>query len=214
MKSVYLLTIAAAAAGSLPAVAQTTPAPAPPTETRADVEAKVRERLGRLDADGNGTVSPEEMKAFADQRRKEGADESFAAMDIDKNGSISREEFDAWNKDRNFLNMPRIERFGGPNGKPWPKARVLRIERRAVDRAEEVAGGAADSASTQPPRTRVMMMGSDGEVTTNSDGKGIVIADAVKKALERFDSADTNKDGTLSLKEREARRAAWRASRS
>jgi len=42
------------------------------------------------------------------------------------------------------------------------------------------------------------------------NGKGIVIADAVKKALDRFDAADTNKDGKLTPEERKAQRGAWR----
>jgi len=45
---------------------------------------------------------------------------------------------------------------------------------------------------------------------SSSNGDGIVIADAVKKALERFDAADTNKDGTISPEERKAQRDKWR----
>jgi hypothetical protein len=48
-------------------------------------------------------------------------------------------------------------------------------------------------------------------IMADGDGKGIVIADAVKKALDRFDAADTNKDGTLTPDERKARRDARRA---
>ena len=55
----------------------------------------------------------------------------------------------------------------------------------------------------------MMMGGHDGMVMATGDGKGIVIADAVKKALERFDAADTNKDGKLTPDERKAQRGAW-----
>ena len=57
----------------------------------------------------------------------------------------------------------------------------------------------------------MMRGGHDGAVMADGDGKGIVIADAVKKALERFDAADTNKDGKLTPDERKAQREAWRA---
>ena len=50
----------------------------------------------------------------------------------------------------------------------------------------------------------------NGMIMAEGDGKGIVINDAVKKALERFDAADTNKDGKLTPEERQAKRGAWR----
>ena len=60
---------------------------------------------------------------------------------------------------------------------------------------------------------RMMMMGDGPRVMAwSGDGKGIVIADAVKKALERFDATDTNKDGTISPDERKAAREAMRKS--
>jgi hypothetical protein len=60
--------------------------------------------------------------------------------------------------------------------------------------------------------TRMMFTGGhDGTIMAEGDGKGIVISDAVKKALERFDAADTNKDGKLTPEERKAQREAWHA---
>jgi hypothetical protein len=176
---------------ALPAVAQM--AQTPP-DTRAGVEARVKERLGKLDANKDGTVSPEEMRSFADARMKESADERFAAMDTNKDGVISRAEFDA-------------ARTKGP-GKG---ERIVRMERReGPDSLEPPPPPGAPEMHKRMERMRIMMKHHDGMVMAQGDGKGIVIADAVKRALERFDAADTNKDGTLSPDERKAGREAWR----
>lgn len=176
---------------ALPAVAQM--AQTPP-ETRAGVEARVKERLGKMDANKDGTVSPDEMRAFADGRMKENADERFAAMDTNKDGVISRAEFDA-------------ARAKGPG----MGERLVRLERReGPDGAAPPPPPGAPEMHKRMDRMRIMMKHHDGMVMAQGDGKGIVIADAVKRALARFDAADTNKDGTLSPEERNAGREAMR----
>lgn len=209
MKIWQIIAVSTAAAVTVPALAQMTP-PAPPAQTRADVEAKVRDRLGRFDADKNGTVTPEEMKSYAETRMKARNDERFAAMDTDKNGSISRAEFDAHHKG-GMVAMGR----GGEHGKGHhgmdhgDGERIVHIERRK--RGDADSAGGADGKPVVEGRTRIMMMGGrDGMMMMQGDGKGIVIADAVKKALERFDAADTDKDGKISPDERKAQRGAWR----
>jgi hypothetical protein len=220
MKFWHILAVSTAAAVTLPAFAQMAapPAPpAPPAQTRADVEAKVRERLGRFDANKNGTVTPDEMKAYAETRMKARNEERFAAMDTDKNGSISRAEFDAHHSG-GMMAIGHDDLMRGSGGE-----RIVRIERRMdggpvgapIPPEPPMPPMAPDSDGKQmkQKRTRIMMMGSDGMMWAASDGKGIVIADAVKKALDRFDATDTNKDGTISPEERKAGRAAWRAKR-
>jgi len=222
MKFWHILAVSTAAAITLPVFAQPAPPPAPPAQTRADVEANVRERLTRFDADKDGTVTPAEMKAFAETRMKAQTEERFTAIDTNKDGSISRAEFEESMKERSLLDMPRLKRFGGPGGEPWPEGRVVHIERHAIRKAD---GGptpkspkqtTADDSPPRERRTRMVMIDGDDMMSGNmmsGDGKGIVIADAVKKALDRFDAADTNKDGTISPEERkaerEAKRAAW-----
>ncbi|MES2288621.1 MAG: calcium-binding protein [Pseudomonadota bacterium] len=182
--------ISASMGVALPAVAQM--AQTPP-ETRSGVEARVKERLGKLDANKDGTVSPEEMRAFADARMKEHADERFAAMDTNKDGAISRAEFDAYRAKEHNMDerIVRIERHEGPDGAMMPPP------------------GKPDG-HKRIERMRIMMHGQDGMVMAQGEGKGIVIADAVKRALERFDATDTNKDGTISPEERKAAREAFR----
>lgn len=174
---------------ALPAVAQM--AQTPP-ETRADVETRVKERLGKMDTNKDGTVSQDEMRAFADARLKENADERFAAMDTNKDGSISRAEFDAARaKGPSIGERVRIVRRGGAEGVAPPPPGAPEMHKRME-------------------RMRIMMKTHDGMVMARGDGEGIVIADAVKRALERFDAVDTNKDGTISPDERKAGREAFR----
>lgn len=207
MKIWQILLVSAAAGVTLPAVAQMVESPA----TRAGVEASVKDRLGKLDTNKDGIVTRDEMIAFTNARMAARADDQFAAMDTDRNGSISRGEFDAWQARRGDRQIVRVERFGGPDGMMPPPPPP-----------PPGPDGAAPPPPPSPPamdgkpmmreHTRMMFMGGrDGMVMAEGDGKGIVIADAVKKALERFDAADTNKDGKLTPEERKAQRDAWRA---
>lgn len=193
MKIWQIAMISVAAGVTLPAVAQMAEGPA----TRAEVEANVRDRLGKLDANKNGIVTRDEMMTFAKLRMDARADDQFAAMDTDKNGSISRSEFDAWQARRGDRHIVRVERFGSPEGvAPPPPA---------------PPPPAIDGKPMMREHTRMMFMGGhNGMIMAEGDGKGIVINDAVKKALERFDAADTNKDGKLTPEERKAKRDAWR----
>jgi hypothetical protein len=194
MKVWQILLVSVAAGLTLPALAQMAEGPA----TRAEVEASVRERLGKLDANKDGTVTRDEMTTFAKARMDARADDMFAAMDTDKNGSISRAEFDAWHAKRGDRQIVHLERSNGPDGMMPPPPPPPPPEMGGKPMMRE--------------HTRMMFMGGrDGMIMADGDGKGIVIADAVKKALDRFDAADTNKDGTLTPDERKARRDARRA---
>ena len=208
MKIWQIITVSAAAAVTLPVLAQTAP-PAPGMQTRAEVEARVRDRLGRLDTDKNGTVTREEMMAVAETRMKARNDERFASMDTDKNGSISRAEFDAHHKSGMMAMGHRGMGHGAMGHANGHGDRVVHIERRRMGSPE--GGTGAEGKPVVKERTRVMMGGRDGMMMADGDGKGIVIADAVKQALDRFDAADTDKDGKISPDERKAQRGAWRA---
>ncbi|UVO54980.1 calcium-binding protein [Sphingomonas sp. SUN039] len=199
MKIWQVVAVSVAAGVTLPALAQMAEGPV----TRAEVEARVKDRLGRLDADKNGTVTRDEMMAFAKARMETHADDDFAAMDTDKNGSISRAEFDAARAKRGFPHVVRMERRG-PNAMMAPPPPP-------EGAATPQPAPGPDGKPVLRERMRVKMMdGRSGIVMADGDGKGIVIADAVKKALDRFDAADTNKDGKLSPEELKAQRGTWR----
>ena len=162
-------------------------------------------RLGKLDTNKDGTVTRDEIMAFTHARMEARADDEFAAMDTDKNGSISRAEFDAFHTKKGGPHIVRIERMDSPDAMIAPLPRP-----EGAAPLQSPAPGAAGKPVIRE-RTRIMMMGGhDGMVMADGDGKGIVIADAVKKALERFDATDTNKDGKLTPDERKAQRGAWR----
>ncbi|MEP6786209.1 MAG: EF-hand domain-containing protein [Sphingomonadales bacterium] len=179
---------------TLPAVAQLNWGP----QTRTEVEAQVKERLGKFDTNKDGIVSPDEMKAFADARAKSRADERFAAMDTNNDGSISRAEFDAARTTLPGMGerIMRIEHMRGPDGAKPPMLPLHEGALKGPQRAEHI---------------RLMMGDGGAMMMADGTGKGIVIADAVKQALARFDATDTNKDGTISPEERKAGRDAMRA---
>jgi Ca2+-binding EF-hand superfamily protein len=66
------------------------------------------ERLSALDANGDGSVTPEEMQAGRQARREQGADQRFTRLDADGNGAVTRAEFDAAREAR----PERAERAG------------------------------------------------------------------------------------------------------
>lgn len=90
------LTLAAAAGGV--ATAQQAPertARAAAPVTQAEFVARRVDRLSAADANSDGSVAPEEMRAARDARRAERASAAFDRLDADKDGSISRAEFEA-----------------------------------------------------------------------------------------------------------------------
>lgn len=100
-----LAALTVAAAGGV-ALAQQTPDRPQARGMRADadgdrklsrtefVEARVQ-RLAAADADRDGSVTPDEMRAAAQARRAGRAETRFDRLDADNDGAISRAEFDA-----------------------------------------------------------------------------------------------------------------------
>jgi hypothetical protein len=183
---------------TLPAVAQM----AAKAELRSDVEARVKERLMKYDANSDGVITRDEMTAFTDARMTARSDGEFAAMDTDRNGSISRAEFDAFHasRDHDRMEMSR-RREWAEGGMPPPPPPTPPVPPRPGDAAPPPPAPPAPPAVSS--RMHIMAGGGD----------RIVIADAVKKALARFDASDANKDGMLSADERKAARDAWRRDR-
>jgi 5-hydroxyisourate hydrolase-like protein (transthyretin family) len=181
---------------AVPAMAQMAGGPAgrftAPT-TRAEAEAKAKERFAERDTNHDGFITADEIHADIMARMGERKDASFDRIDTDHNGTISREEYSA--------------RPAGPGGP--------RIVERHVERVTPDANG-----NVVPPKRdmRVMMMhkgGPDGGgmimmSDTDHDGR-ISQAEAVAGALKLFDETDTNHDGTVTMDERRAAMEAWGA---
>ena len=109
----------------------------------------------------------------------------FAALDTDKNGSISQAEFS--NRAARPEGGMRGERMGGRHGRQGGGHDGMR---------RGMHGGMAGG---------MMMRMAD----TNSD-QAINQAEFTAAALKHFDTADTNKDGTLTRAERQAAHQAMR----
>jgi hypothetical protein len=202
MKKFILLAGLALAAGSaVPAFAQPQDARRGPAQplTRADVQSRVDQRFGRLDADRDGFVTQAEIRAQAEARRAERQArrgerraQLFARLDANRDGSISREEFE---------NRPQLR--GGDR----EDRRAARGERRGERFARH--GGPRGGRGALMAR-----FGARAFAALDADRDGRVSrAEANARALARFDRVDANRDGTITLDERRSAREAFRANR-
>lgn len=174
-------------------------------ETRAEVQAQVAERFGKMDANKDGAVTRAEfdavrakMKAERDARRTERREEMFAKLDADKSGQLSKAEFAA--------RPDRPEGMGKPGD----------------DRGPGMRGHGHHGGKHRGHGGMGMGMGGPGggdwfdRLDVNKDGK-VTLAEATAKPLALFDKADANKDGKVTPEERKAAfetmRAEWKAKR-
>jgi EF-hand domain pair/EF hand len=64
------------------------------TRSRTEIEARVKQRFAKLDANHDGAVTADEGRAARQERRAEMRSRHFEAMDTNRDGSVSRAEFD------------------------------------------------------------------------------------------------------------------------
>ena len=128
---------------------------------RTELEAKLRERLTKADANRDGIVTREELRARAEAARGERRAKRFDALDANRDGRLTRDE---------FAGAETMRSEGGMRG--MRRARMMR-------------------------KHGAMALGADGRIEIDA---------VVKRALERFDAADANRDGTLTPEERRAAR--------
>jgi hypothetical protein len=177
MKTLYLLSGAALLAVAGIAIAQDGPGPdrrGPEGDvTRQQAIAHVDEMFARLDANRDGRVTPDEMRAMGEHRRGEMREHMFDRIDANHDGNISREEFAEAHAMRGGPDGPGGHGgmhmgpgAGGPDGPGGPEGHGMRG-----------------------------MFGEQGFVT---------LEQMRARALEHFDRADANHDGTLTVAEREA----------
>ncbi|WP_332638671.1 EF-hand domain-containing protein [Brevundimonas sp.] len=132
----------------------------------------VGRRVGRLnaaDADRDGSVAPEEMRAAFQARSAERADARFQRLDADRDGAISRAEFDARRS---------------PDARPQRAARTHRGGGRMAHRGQRMAARGPVS-----------------------------IAEVQGKAEQAFTRLDADRDGFITVAERQAGMRAFREQR-
>ncbi len=214
MQKLLIGAVVAAVAGAALAQAQAqAQAPTPPAigahggqhrmmmqqpQTRDAAITKVREHFAKLDANRDGFVTDDEMKAQraeraskwrekrAERRQKRDPAAAFDRLDVNKDGMISRDEF--------------------------AKAREMRVERRVV-----IRGDATHADGGGKREMRMHRMGGHGmmmkRADANNDGK-VSLAEAQAAALAHFDRVDLNRDGTITPEERRQAHEKMRAMRA
>ena len=185
MKKSFLIAGALTMAMAVPAVAAMQgrgPGPMPDM-TRADVEARVKAHFEMVDANKDGAITQDEIKARRDAMRASRMDARFKAMDKDGDGSISRAEFDEAHADR------------GPRG-----------DRPMMGTGKQGMMGAGDRGPGKWGdgfHHRGDMMGGRMFTMADADKDGkVTLAEATNAALAHFDKMDANKDGTVTAQER------------
>jgi Ca2+-binding EF-hand superfamily protein len=158
-------------------------------QTRAEVEARVKERFAKADENRDGAVTKAEVEASREKRAAEMRARHFDRIDANKDGSISRAEFDAGHEARKAkMADPKAGEAGMRGHRHRGPAGMHRGVGRMLERQD-----------------------------ANKDGK-VTLAEATTSALAHFDEVDANRDGTLSAEERQAyrdkKRAEWRAKRA
>lgn len=149
--------------------------------SQADFVQRRVERLRAADANHDGTVTAEEMRAAGQAKRAERRAAMFNRLDANKDGSISRAEFDA----------PRAD--GRRAGRGERGHRGLRAEQAGRGHGGGMHRGAQH-------------MGRNGEGRFP-----VVIAEAERKATETFTRLDADHNGSLTGEERRAGMQARRA---
>lgn len=167
--------------------------------TKAEFDGAVRARFNEIDANKDGSVIPEEMRAYREKQRSDAEAARFQIMDADKNGQISKAEYDS-------ANTARGDRMGPPGGQPA----IARPGPRMAMRGPGPAGPGAQDGRPGPafggpqgsfpqadanagPR-RMGPMGAD------SDGKISFEAFSAQPS-QAFARADYNRDNVVTIAE-------------
>ena len=168
--------------------------------TRADVIQRSDAAFARLDANHDGRFTREEGQALGQQRREQMQTRMFERLDANHDGRISRDEFaQARRGGPGGPGMrgpggpggPGAMADGGPDGPPPPGGPGMRRFRH----------GGPGGGMGMRMRMGAQLFGEAGFVTAEQFRA---------RALERFDRADTDHDGTLTMGERQAQRGQMR----
>lgn len=196
---------------------------APKVHTRADVQARVTQHFGKLDANKDGFITRAELDARASTvagKRARGAGNLFARLDANQDGTITRAEADAA---RAKAAQQRQDAPGAGNRKGgiferFDSNKDGQITRAEFDSVRAQRGQSRGSGATSGRRahsghgfaalTGRMFDAAD----ANRDGR-VALQEATASALRHFDMADANRDGQITREERQQMRERMKAQR-
>jgi hypothetical protein len=191
--------------------------------TKAEFDAAQRKEFAELDGNKDGSATPEEIRAGMQARAKAQHEAQlkvrFADMDTNKNGQLTEAEFLAAQKDHDGDRGPRMRGPGGPGPAMMFGGGRGRGDRDDGPRMERGRRGGspggpagfppgaprdAQSQAGQPPIGAQQRQMRAGPGDADGDGK-LTFAEFTARPTEMFTHADTNKDGTVTLAELQAR---------
>lgn len=185
------------------AAAAQPPAPAPLSRpdrpdrnadiSRADVAARADRRFARLDLDRDGRFTPQEAQQLRAQRREQRAERMFERLDLNRDGNITREEMAQARAQRAERRTARGAEAGERRG---PGQRLMRGGPRGGHGMRMGMRGGRHGAA-MGARMNARMFGEQGFVTAEQ---------MRDRALARFDRLDTDRNGVVTVTERQQAR--------
>lgn len=191
------------------------------TETRADVQARSAKLFARLDTNRDGYVTKAEVDALQAehaakvQQRASRFDPAkmFDRLDANHDGQITQAEIDAAHAARAAKHPGMAAGAGAHHGGAGMFARADSNKDGVVTRAEFDAAAAQMHARMEKAGMHRGFAGQMFDMAdTNKDGR-VSLAEAQALALQHFDRADLNHDGTLTPDERQQARQLMRTQR-
>ncbi|MCJ2178367.1 EF-hand domain-containing protein [Novosphingobium album (ex Hu et al. 2023)] len=159
---------------------------APKPVKRKDFDKLVTGMFRMADADHDGTVALDELHAVIDARREAVISARFEAVDTDRNGMLSRAEFVVWQKQMGSAASSEGGGFGARDGQIAdaikPETGKDMEDLMLADMIEPLSGTVIARANT------------------NYDA-GVSLDELLAYEGKRFDAADKNQDGFLTMDE-------------
>lgn len=162
--------------------------------TRQQAAARADATFARLDANHDGRFTPEEAGGLRRQREGDHAGAMFDRLDANHDGNISRDEF------------AQARAMHGPGGPGGHRGRHM---------GPPPGGPGGDDMGPPPPPGGPDGPGGPGMRGQRMFGaEGFVTAEQFRaRALERFDRADADHNGTVTMAERQAMHGRMRGPR-
>lgn len=154
--------------------------------SRAHYDKVVTAMFREADTDRNGIVTLDEFHAYIDARRDAAIKARFAKVDANGDGNISMAEFSAWQKQMGSAASDERSAFGD-SGDQIADAITPRFGKDDDDRM---------LATVIEPITGTVIA----KANTNYDA-GVSLEELLAYEGAKFDAADTDKDGYLSMQE-------------